>query len=237
MTITKAIRTTTVLLGAGAMLLLAGCSNNTPSTGDGAPVAVEKQEALFEFQTSVYGANDGELTVRLPGELLDMMGSDGLGPIVEGFHLKAKTLEGSSKCAVDIEVAYVGDALSAFADEEKTRAAKDTENYGEDTPRDYTGSMSVFSSGSGVEPIEELDPEDTGIYRSEDHTEATAVLPCASEPMSDDSFSLAFYGTKDGRTDSFARFDVTVMKSGTLTVTEAEVDDYVLDSQGNWIAD
>lgn len=63
------------------------------------------------------------------------------------------------------------------------------------------------------------------------------MLPCASEPTSDDSFSLAFYGTKDGWVSRLARFDVTVMRSGTLTVTEAEVADYVLDSQGNWIAD
>ncbi|POH70825.1 hypothetical protein C3B59_03935 [Cryobacterium zongtaii] len=42
-------------------------------------------------------------------------------------------------------------------------------------------------------------------------------------------------GETDDTIDAFASEEMTVMKSGTLTIIEASVADYELDSNGDWI--
>ncbi|ASD22850.1 hypothetical protein B7495_12745 [Cryobacterium sp. LW097] len=42
-------------------------------------------------------------------------------------------------------------------------------------------------------------------------------------------------GETDGTIDAFATVEMTVMKNGTLTIIEASVADYELDSNGDWI--
>lgn len=98
-----------------------------------------------------------------------------------------------------------------------------------------TARWSVLDSPS----IQDLDPADpsSGTYISDDATVLTRVTSCATSPMDDDStatvdFPVIIEGKK--RT-VFATVELSIMKAGTLTVTEAEVDDYTLDANGDWI--
>lgn len=107
MTITKAIRTTTALLGAGAMLLLAGCSNSAPSGGNGAPSGAT-QQGIFEFQTPRYGSDTGELVIRLPESLLDVVTDREV--LASEATLKTRQLGGAKYCGVDVEPSYADGA-------------------------------------------------------------------------------------------------------------------------------
>jgi hypothetical protein len=64
----------------------------------------------------------------------------------------------------------------------------------------------------------------------------TFVQSCASDPLDDGSSDqFAFPIESDSGIDLFAAVEMTVMKSGTLTIVEADVADYELDSNGDWI--
>jgi hypothetical protein len=87
-------------------------------------------------------------------------------------------------------------------------------------------------------PIEDLDASDPerGRYVSDDSKTLTFVQACASDPLDDGSSDeFGFPIESDGEIDAFASVEMTVMKSGTLTIIEASVDDYELDSNGDWI--
>jgi hypothetical protein len=89
-------------------------------------------------------------------------------------------------------------------------------------------------------PISDLDDADPvlGSYISDDYKTLTFVQSCASDPLDDaSSVDFSFPVEYDGGLNSFASVEMNVMKSGTLTVIEAEISDYELDSNGDWIAD
>jgi len=87
-------------------------------------------------------------------------------------------------------------------------------------------------------PIDDLDASDPepGKYVSDDSKTLTFVQSCASDPLDDGSSNLfSFPIETDGTIDAFASVEMTVMKNGTLTIIEAIVDDYEMDSNGDWI--
>lgn len=87
-------------------------------------------------------------------------------------------------------------------------------------------------------PIDDLDASDPelGKYVSDDSKTLTFVQSCASDPFDDGSSNeFSFPVETDGTIDSFATVEMTVMKDGTLTVIEASVADYEMDSNGDWI--
>jgi len=89
-------------------------------------------------------------------------------------------------------------------------------------------------------PIDDLDDADPtfGSYISDDSKTLTFVQSCASDALDDGSSDeFNFPVETDGAIDTFASVEMNVMKSGTLTVIEAEVSDYELDSNGDWIVD
>ncbi|WP_146073401.1 hypothetical protein [Cryobacterium sp. N22] len=89
-----------------------------------------------------------------------------------------------------------------------------------------------------AKPIDDLDAADPelGRYVSDDAKTLTFVQSCASDALDDGSSDeFDFPIESDGTIDTFASVEMNVMKSGTLTVIEAEVSDYELDSNGDWI--
>ena len=91
-----------------------------------------------------------------------------------------------------------------------------------------------------AKPIDELDAADPelGRYVSDDSKTLTFVQSCASDALDDGSSDeFDFPIETDGTIDTFASVEMNVMKSGTLTVIEAEVSDYEMDSNGDWIVD
>jgi len=91
-----------------------------------------------------------------------------------------------------------------------------------------------------AKPIDDLDAADPelGRYVSDDSKTLTFVQSCASDALDDGSSDeFDFPIETDGTIDTFASVEMNVMKSGTLTVIEAEVSDYEMDSNGDWIVD
>ncbi|RUR01893.1 hypothetical protein [Labedella endophytica] len=87
-------------------------------------------------------------------------------------------------------------------------------------------------------PIDDLDASDPepGRYLSDDSKTLTFVQSCASDPLDDGSSDeFDFPVETDGAIETFAFVEMTVMKSGTLTIIDAGVSDYERDSNGDWI--
>jgi hypothetical protein len=265
---TRLVATT---LAAAAALLLAGCSTAPSSDGvedngfsDGAP-----STGVFEFQTPAYGS-EGELTIRIPAALIEAAGSDADGLLVGEVKAKARKLDSSKACAVDLAIDYRGDGLDTLTQpsmtkEEYAAQGKDElesvlmREFGVETVEEAEAAApggaaevgeivenlqqapySAKPAWSTLEatPIDDLDASDPelGRYISDDFKTLTFVQSCASDPLDDGSSDqFAFPIESDGGIDLFAAVEMTVMKSGTLTIVEADVADYELDSNGDWI--
>lgn len=99
--------------------------------------------------------------------------------------------------------------------------------------------LSAASRTASVRPSSELDESspEKGVYAAADGSSITYVQPCAVSP-SEDSTSDAFrfpVETAD-EVKPLATVELTVMKSGTLTITSAEINGFTRDTDGNWIA-
>ncbi len=289
MTITKAIRTTTALLGAGAMLLLAGCSNSAPSGGNGAPSGAT-QQGIFEFQTPRYGSDSGELVIRLPEGLVSALGSDA-EPLVTGAEATARELDGAKYCAVDLAITYAGEGEviltkptkteDEWREDEESRLQEHATNliadyinetgdtslvfkdgpsieqiekfidtadpyFLQDLPEAYEAYLaseykpkpewSVLSSASPASELDESAPE-PGSYITSDNRLLTIVDACAASPTDDGGTAFTFPVLAGGDVETLTEVKLSVMKSGTITVTSSEVDGFVRDTDGNWIAD
>jgi hypothetical protein len=261
----------TTILAVATALLLAGCS--PASTGDGVDDNAVSEKAapagVFEFQTPAYGS-EGELTIRIPEALLDAVGSDADAILVGEVTAKARELDSSKACAVDLVIDYRGDGLDALGQpsmtEEEYAAQGKAElesvlmrEFGVETVEEAeaTAPGGAAEVGEIVEnlqqapyaaapawstleatPIDELDASDPelGRYVSDDSKTLTFVQSCASDPLDDGSSDeFNFPIESDGTIDTFAFVEMTVMKSGTLTIIDAGVADYERDSNGDWI--
>ena len=263
-------------LAAATALLLAGCSPASTGDGvddnafsDGAPSEGAPAAGVFEFQTPAYGS-EGELTIRIPEALLEAAGSDADGLLVGEVQAKARELDSSKSCAVDLVIDYRGDGLDALAEPSMTKEEYAAEGeaelesvlmrqFGVETVEEAEatapgGAAEVEEIVGNLEqepysakpawwmldatPIDDLDASDpeTGKYVSDDSKTLTFVQSCASDPLDDGSSNqFDFPIETDGSIEAFATVEMTVMKDGTLTIVEASVADYELDSNGDWI--
>lgn len=76
-----------------------------------------------------------------------------------------------------------------------------------------------------------------GAYITSDNRLLTIVSSCAASPADDGGTVFTFPILEDGDVETLATVELSVMKSGTITVTSSEVDGFVRDTDGNWIAD
>lgn len=102
---------TIATVGAALLLALTGCSNSTPSTGNGSPADTTEQ-GVFEFQTPRYGSDSGELLIRLPESLLDVVTDREL--FSTESVLTPRELGGAKYCAIDVEPQYADGAQSVL---------------------------------------------------------------------------------------------------------------------------
>ena len=94
--------------------------------------------------------------------------------------------------------------------------------------------------GSSVYPLADLNESapETGLYLAPDFASGINVGSCAANPTDDDATeTFTFRTSQDGEGADFAEFDYTVLSDGSITVVEAEVEDYVRDVNGDWIAE
>lgn len=92
---------------------------------------------------------------------------------------------------------------------------------------------------SSVYPLADLNESapETGLYLAPDFASGINVGSCAANPTDDDATeTFTFRTSQDGEGADFAEFDYTVLSDGSITVVEAEVEDYERDVNGDWIA-
>ncbi|GAA1604187.1 hypothetical protein [Leucobacter chromiireducens] len=95
---------------------------------------------------------------------------------------------------------------------------------------------SVLSSASPASELDEAAPE-PGSYITSDNRLLTIVDSCAASPADDGGTVFTFPVLAGGDVETLAEVKLSIMKSGTITVTSSEVDGFVRDTDGNWIAD
>ena len=221
---TIAIATT----GLSAILALTGCSGGGQSGSAGsntesAETGAAPERGVFEFQTPRYGSDSGELLIRLPEALLETATDREL--LVMEVLATPRELGGAKYCAVDLELTFANDGQEILALPSEDPA------YFPGQPR-----WDMVRDGSPVSELDDTAPE-RGVYYTEDLSVFTLVEGCAASPAEDGDEKFYFRALQpDGTVFDFARVELSVMKSGTITVTEAVVNDYQLDADGNWIA-
>ncbi len=217
----------TLAAAAGLLIALTGCApadpgeqaqGETDSAENAAP-----ERGVFEFQTPRYGSDSGELLIRLPEALLETATDREL--LVTEVLATPRELGGAKYCAVDLALTFANDGQEILALPSEDPA------YFPGQPR-----WDMVRDGSPIEALDESAPE-RGVYYTEDLSVFTLVAGCAASPADDGDEKFYFRALQpDGTVFDFARVELSVMKSGTITVTEAVVNDYQLDTDGNWIA-
>lgn len=104
----------------------------------------------------------------------------------------------------------------------------------------YNTNLSYWYNMTGADDMSELDETDPerGIYVSEDFSTITRVGSCAASPSQESDgikFEFPMAGSDENRASLIATVNLSVMKSGTVSVVMSETPGYVLDTEGNWI--
>ena len=247
-------------------LTLTACSSSgdpqsTGSAGEtGASTATtEAAGVVFQFEDFSAGPAQ-EITVTVPDDLLEAAGlaaSDLLAPTVT---IRAHELETAQACAVDLAHTYsdgiVGLPLTAdqAAGAYNVDAANEADVLAFRLGRDTYSKTGDFSEGTAVEKhgarsIDDLDPADPedGAYFSADLKTVTLVTECAAAPSDvdrvDNRNNQITFNTYDetsgvyGGATELASVAFNVMKDGTVTLVSPEVDGFIRDANGTWIAE
>jgi len=147
-------------LGAVALLALTGCSGGAaPASG-----AAEGPK-VYEFAGSYGDSTSGELTIRIPGTLLEAAGSDADGLLITEVKATPRELDGAKMCAVDLAVAYAGDAPDVLTKPKMTEAEWEIDQQ----QRFENELMNAFGIGSEDELLALTDEElvEYGLYRED----------------------------------------------------------------------
>lgn len=122
----KAVKQRTIFaataLAAATTLLLVGCSAGPTGDGveDNGGTGGPPAEA-FEFQSPVYGPETA-LTMRIPAALVEAVGSDSDGLLVNEVTANARELDSSKSCAVDLVIDYREGGLDTLTAPSMTKA-------------------------------------------------------------------------------------------------------------------
>lgn len=246
-------RTPTRRLSAAAAALtlalaLSACSSSSDPQGSGSTAETGASAATTEaagvvFQFEDFSAGPAqEITVTVPDDLLEAAGltaSDLLAPTVT---IRAHELETSKACAVDLVHTYSDGVLaSADADGLAVLLGRETTVYTGDVSE---GTREEWTGARFVDELNASDPEE-GYYFSDDLKTVTIVTECAASPSDVDRIDtsdnrISFRPVDQG--GSFPTWGVAsvafnVMKDGTVTLVSPEVDGFIRDANGTWIAD
>src|SRR5699024_153377 len=89
----------------GVALLLAGCSGGSDASAGTDETGGETAAGVYEFQTNGIEAAE-EISIRVPDDLREAMGSDADGMVVDQIVATAHDVEGVEYCAVDLAISY-----------------------------------------------------------------------------------------------------------------------------------
>ena len=224
-----------------ATVLLTSCSSVPASKSEPSEAA----SSVYQLETPSYGADD-KLTVQIPQALIDVA-PETESLLSTSVQVTAHELTSAKYCAVDLVISWAEGAIDQLKNSGSATFTKgDTKTDVERVAYSLTGKPFKYDNGivnGGVATMmAELNPSEPqpGFYAAADYGTLTLVRECAESPTDDNKYTTLefnFQMAASGSLNTFASFDMTVMKSGTLTVVEKKVNDYVLDSNGNWLAD
>ncbi|KOX14008.1 hypothetical protein [Nocardiopsis sp. NRRL B-16309] len=189
-----------------AVLALTACS------GGGSLVYDFTEEPVMEPASSI--------EFRIPDELAELSEDYLEDRVYESITVSAVDSDDPSGCAVEMEFDFADGGLERYLEYQENDIA------GSDTTLDER--MASRLTGENLDQIE----------LSEDYSSAVVPVECAASPTDDESVSeisfSRFVGDGD-QTRSLARVKFSAMQGGELYVHEPEVENWELDSNGNWI--
>lgn len=254
MRITKLTTATLAAAGAVTMLALAGCSSGTDGGRDAVKKPAKPNGVVYDF-TQINGMPAAkEITFKVPDALVKTDPEYAKRRVLTSVTAKAHKLETAEFCALDLTFTYadgVRDRVlnSKWYDPDATHnAAGDLQADPNPPPAQKIG----YAVANGDEPeISKPDPSDPDFsidreYITEDFRTLTEIVECASGPTDDeDNTHVIFNQLNEGNSTQpgtivsheFGSAEVAVMKNGDLNVVEAEINDWMLDANGDWIPD
>ncbi|MDN5725652.1 MAG: hypothetical protein L0G99_06925 [Propionibacteriales bacterium] len=210
--------------GSTALLTLTGCAS--PET--------------FDF-TQINGAPPAkEFTVEIPDELLEMDPEYAENRVLESVTVKSVDLGAPNWCGVEATFDYTDGMTDRIRDSRMTDTG---DGPAGDYPLEDKFALAMGLSGENTPAFGEPDKAnlEESVFLSKDGETVIHVMDCAASPTDDDEyFKFEFNTATDSqgqlKTDTFAEIKVVVMKSGEVSVLESEVDGYMIDANGSWIA-
>lgn len=154
---------------------------------------------------------------RIPDELIELEDGYAEDRVYESITVSAVESEDPAGCAVEYEFDFADGGLERYVEYLENDIEGD-ETLDEAMARRVTGW-----------PLDEIE-------LSEDYSSAVVPVDCAESPSDNVSTSgISFARVAGDEALTLARASVAVMRDGELYIHEPEVQDWQVDSNGNWI--
>ncbi|MDE3723970.1 hypothetical protein PWG71_21480 [Nocardiopsis sp. N85] len=172
--------------------------------------------AAYEFAEPLTEPTQ-RIEFRVPEELVELNEEYAETRVLESVTVSSTESEEPGRCSVEFRFEYVDggpERLLTFLEETSEGSAPEEDR------------MASRLTGSGPDSIE----------FGENYGSAVVSRGCATSPTDDETtVEVNFPMLEDGSLDNFAQAEVSVMQGGELFIHEPEIDDWQLDSNGNWI--
>lgn len=254
MRITKLTTATLAAAGAVTLLALAGCSSSADGVPDAEEMPAKPKGAVYDF-TQINGMPAAkEITFKIPDALVKTDPEYAKGRVLTSVTAKAHKLETAEFCAVDLTFTYAAGVRDRVLNSKwydpysKTTADGELQAETNPPPTQKIG----YAASDGDEPeVGKPDPSNPDFgtdreYITDDFRTLTKIVECASGPTDDEDNTDVFFNqltegpsTQPGTiaADDFGTAEIAVMKNGDLSIVEGEINDWMLDANGDWIPD
>lgn len=145
---TTTMTTTFAALG-GAALLLAGCSGGSDASAGTDETGGGTAANVFEFQTNGIDPAE-EITVQVPDDLREAMGTEADGLVLNGFTVRAHDVESAEFCAAELDLDWVDGQPAGFIENNTEDLAR---AEGEQQLLDATGESSLDSLARTLDEV------------------------------------------------------------------------------------
>lgn len=145
---TTTMTTTFAALG-GAALLLAGCSGGSDAAAGTDGASGDSTANVYEFQTNGIEPSE-EITVRVPDDLRETMGTEVDGLVLNGFTVRAHDVESAEFCAAELDLDWADGQLAGFIENNTEDLAR---AEGEQQLLDATGESSLDSLARTLDEV------------------------------------------------------------------------------------
>lgn len=140
---------TTIAALGGAALLLAGCSGGSDASAGSDESGGAAAANVFEFQVNGIEPAE-EITVQVPDDLREAMGSEADGLVLNGFTVRAHNVESAEFCAAELNLDWADGQPASFIENNTEDLAR---AEGEQQLLDATGESSLDSLARTLDEV------------------------------------------------------------------------------------